>query len=177
VKKPPRLVLVAAVAENGVIGRDGDMPWRLPGDLRHFKSLTLGKPVIMGRRTFDSIGRRPLPGRPNIVLTRDPAFRAEGVQVASDLEAALRMAEGEAARLDADEIAVIGGSALYAETLPRAGRFYLTEVHAAPDGTVRFPDFDRAKWREIARDGPHREPGEPHAYSFVILERSAGADS
>ena len=169
---PPRLVLVAAVAENGVIGRDGDMPWRLPGDLRHFKTLTLGKPVIMGRRTFDSIGRRPLPGRPNIVLTRDADFRADGVLVAGDLAAALQIAEEQAAELQADEIAVIGGSTLYAEFLSRAHRLYLTEVHAAPDGSVRFPDFDRSEWREISREGPLREPGEPHAYSFVTLERN-----
>jgi dihydrofolate reductase len=170
VKNSPRLVLVAAVAENGVIGRDGDMPWRLPGDLKHFKALTLGKPVIMGRRTFDSIGRRPLPGRPNIVLTRDPAFRAEGVRVASSIETALGIAKEEAARLNADEIAVIGGSTLYAETLPRADRLYLTEVHASPEGTVRFPDFDRGEWREISRE-PQQAPGETYRYSFVTLER------
>jgi dihydrofolate reductase len=171
VKKPPRLVLVAAVAENGVIGRDGDMPWRLPGDLKHFKALTIGKPVIMGRRTFDSIGRRPLPGRPNIVLTRDPAFRAEGVYVAADLASALRYAENEATRLKVDEVAVIGGSALYADALPRADRIYLTEVHESPEGNVRFPDFDRAKWREISREGPRQEPGDPYRYSFVTLDR------
>jgi dihydrofolate reductase len=171
VKKPPRLVLVAAVAENGVIGRDGDMPWRLPGDLKHFKALTLGKPVIMGRRTFDSIGRKPLPGRPNIVMTRDKNFRANGVAVVADLEEALRLAEKEAARLSVDEIAVIGGSTLYAEALPRADRLYLTEVHAKPEGTVRFPDFDRSAWREVSREGPQREPGEAHTYTFVTLER------
>jgi dihydrofolate reductase len=169
--KKPRLVLVAAVAENGVIGRNGDLPWRLPGDLRHFKAVTLGKPVIMGRRTFDSIGRKPLPGRPNIVLTRDPEFRAAGVTVAADLDAAIRLAEQEAARLEVDEIAIIGGSALYAETLPRALRLYLTEVHAAPEGDTRFPEIDRTQWREIARDGPHQDPGEACAYSFVTLER------
>jgi dihydrofolate reductase len=171
VSKPPRLVLVAAVAKNGVIGRDGDMPWRLPGDLRHFKKLTLGKPVIMGRRTFDSIGRRPLPGRPNIVLTRDADFRAEGVLVAGDFAAALRIAEEQAAGLQADEIAVIGGSVLYAEALPRAHRLYLTEVHAAPKGDTHFPTIDRAEWRETARDGPHQSPGEDYAYTFVTLER------
>lgn len=169
--KPPRLVLVAAVAENGVIGRDGDMPWRLPGDLRHFKKLTLGKPVIMGRRTFDSIGRRPLPGRPNIVLTRDSDFRADGVLVAGDFAAALRIAEEQAARLQADEIAVIGGSVLYAEALPRAHRIYLTEVHAAPEGDTHFPTIERAEWHEIARDGTHQSPGEDYAYTFVTFER------
>jgi dihydrofolate reductase len=171
VNPSPRLVLVAAVAENGVIGRDGGMPWHLPGDLRHFKAITLGKPVIMGRRTFDSIGRKPLPGRPNIVMTRDKSFAAGGVTVVADLEGALRVAEKEAARLAADEIAIIGGSTLYAEAMPRASRLYLTEVHAKPEGTVRFPDFDRAAWREVSREGPQREPGEAHAYTFMTLDR------
>lgn len=169
-KRAPVLVLVAAVAENGVIGRDGDLPWRLPGDLRHFKAVTLGKPMLMGRRTFESIGRA-LPGRPNIVLTRDPAFRAAGIQVAHDLATALPLAEQEAARLDADEIAVIGGANLYAQTLPRASRIYLTEVHASPEGTVRFPRFERSEWREISRQGPHQGANDAYGYSFVVLER------
>jgi dihydrofolate reductase len=165
-----RLVLVAAVAENGVIGRDGALPWRLAGDLKRFKSLTLKKPVLMGRRTFASIGRA-LPGRANIVLTRDPSFRAEGVRSAPNLAAALAIAEQEARRLGADEIAIIGGAALYAETLPRAHRLYLTEVHAKPPGTTYFPAFDRKQWREIAREGPLQRPGEAHSYSFVVLDR------
>ena len=169
--KKPRVVLVAAVAENGVIGRDGGMPWHLPGDLRHFKRTTLGKPVIMGRRTFDSIGRKPLPGRPNIVLTRDKNFRADGVAVAATLDKALRLAEAEAEKLQAEEIAIIGGSTLYEEMLPRTDRLYLTEVHSVLDGDARFPDFDRAAWREISRDGPHREADEKFSYSFVTFER------
>lgn len=167
---PPRLVLVAAVAENSVIGRDGALPWRLPGDLKHFKALTMGKPVIMGRRTFASIGRA-LPGRANIVLTRDPDFRAEGARTAKSLIEALALAEKEAGHLGADEIAVIGGGALYAETLPRAHRIYLTEVHDAPAGTAHFPPFDRKEWRELARDGPRRDAGDACSYSFVVLER------
>jgi dihydrofolate reductase len=169
--KKPRIVLVAAVAENGVIGRDGGMPWRLPGDLKHFKRTTLGKPVVMGRRTFDSIGRKPLPGRPNIVLTRDKSFRADGVAVAATLDDALQIAEREAETSNAEEIAIIGGSTLYEETLPRANRLYLTEVHTSLDGDVRFPEIDRAAWREVSRDGPRREPGEPFDYSFVTLDR------
>jgi dihydrofolate reductase len=165
-----RLVLVAAVAENGVIGRDGALPWRLSGDLKRFKSLTLGKPVLMGRRTFASIGRA-LPGRANIVLTRDPSFRAEGVRAAPNLAAALAIAEEEARRLGADEIAIIGGAALYAETLPRARRLYLTEVHAKPPGTTYFPAFDRKQWREIAREGPLQRLDEAYSYSFVVLDR------
>ena len=163
-------MLVAAVAENGVIGRDGALPWWLPGDLKRFKAQTMGKPVLMGRRTFASIGR-PLPGRANIVLTRDPAFRAEGVRVAPSLDAALLIAAEEAERLGASEIAIIGGSALYAETLPRAHRIYLTEVHGSPPGTNHFPAFDRKDWHEIAREGPHQGPGEAFSYSFVVLDR------
>ena len=169
--KPPRLVLVAAIAENGVIGKNGCMPWHLPGDLKHFKRTTLGKPVVMGRRTFDCIGRKPLPGRTNIVLTHDKNFRAGDVIVAGELDSALAIATQEAAKLNAEEIAIIGGSTLYAETLPRADRLYLTEIHAAPDGDTHFPDFDRAHWREIARDGPHRGADDIFGYSFVTLER------
>ena len=166
----PRLVLVAAVAENGVIGRDGELPWWLPGDLKHFKEITIGKPVLMGRRTFGSIGK-PLPGRSNIVLTNDRAFKADGVLVARHLADGLMIAADEAQRLNADEIAVIGGAALYAETLAKADRLYLTEVHASPPGTTLFPRIERLDWRETARKGPQQGPGEPFSYSFVTLER------
>lgn len=167
----PRLVLVAAIAANGVIGRDDGLPWRLPGDLKHFKSLTLGKPVIMGRKTFQTIGR-PLPGRSNIVLTRDPEFRPEGVQVATQLDDALTFAREEAARLGADEIAIIGGATLYAEALSRAARLYVTEVQASPEGDVRFPSFDPSQWREVSRSEPAQRKGDEFAYSFVVLERN-----
>lgn len=166
----PRIVLVAAVAENGVIGRDNGMPWRLPGDLKHFKKTTLGKPMIMGRRTFETIGK-PLPGRPNIVLTRDANFRAEGVQVARNIDDALTLAEREASKLGADEIAVIGGGEIYSQALPRAARIYLTEVHAAPDGMAHFPKLDRGAWIEISRDGPHRGADDTYSHSFVVLDR------
>ena len=166
----PRIVLIVAVAENGVIGRDNGMPWRLPGDLRHFKKTTLGKPVIMGRRTFESIGK-PLPGRPNIVLTRDTSFRSEGVQVARNIDEAMSLAEREAMKLNAEEIAVIGGGEVYAQALPRAARIYLTEVHGTPDGTAHFPKLDRSEWTETSRDGPHRGADDTYSHSFVILER------
>jgi dihydrofolate reductase len=171
VSDAPRLVLVAAVAENGVIGRDDGLPWRLPGDLKHFKSITSGKPVIMGRRTLRAIGN-PLPNRSNIVLTSDPGFRAEGVHVVTSLERALNFARAEAKRLGADEIAIIGGGTLYAETLPRADRLYVTEVHARPQGDVCFPAFDRSKWREVSRTGPVQQEGDEFSYSFVVLERA-----
>jgi dihydrofolate reductase len=170
VSQTARLVLVAAVADNGVIGRDGELPWWLPGDLKRFKALTLGKPVLMGRRTFASIGR-PLPGRSNIVLTHDRSFQAENVLVARTLADGLMIAADEAERLNANEIAVIGGSTLYAETLPQADRLYITEVHASPPGTTHFPKFEKSEWREVAREGPLQGAGEPHSYSFVVLER------
>ena len=164
------LVLVAAVADNGVIGRDESLPWWLPGDLKHFKKITMGKPIVMGRRTFDSIGRA-LPGRSNIVLSGNANFRAEGMRTAPNLDAALAIAEDEAKRLGVGEISVIGGRTLYAETLPRAARIYLTEVHAKPDGNVHFPTFDRSEWNEVAREGPLQGAHDAHPYSFVVLDR------
>ena len=164
------LVLVVAVAENGVIGRDNELPWRLPGDAKHFYRKTIGKPVVMGRQTFLSMGK-PLPGRPNIVMTRDPSFHAQGVQVAMDLETALTLATKEAARMGANEIAIIGGSGVFAETLPLASRLEITEVHGKPEGDTHFPEFDRAAWRETKRDGPHLESGATFPYTFVTLER------
>lgn len=155
--------LIVAVAANGVIGRDGDLPWRIPADLGFFKQTTMGKPIVMGRKTWDSIGR-PLPGRNNIVLTRDQSFQAEGATVVADLEAAL------AAAGDAPEVMIIGGAQIYAIALPHAERVYLTEVHAAPEGDTRLPEFSSDEWREIARED-HEAEGETPAFSFVTLER------
>ncbi len=164
------IVLVVAIAENGVIGRKGDLPWRIPDDLKHFKAVTMGKPIVMGRKTFESIGN-PLPGRANIVITRDKNYRAEGVLIAASLDAALDIAAKEAEHSGAREIAVIGGSAIFAETLPRADRIELTEVHARPEGDVTFPAYAREQWRELRREGPLRGPNDEHAYSIVTLER------
>jgi dihydrofolate reductase len=164
------LVLVVAVAENGIIGRDNELPWRLPGDAKHFYKKTIGKPVVMGRQTFLSMGK-PLPGRANIVMTRDPDFRADGVLVAMDLKSALALANKEAKRMKAEEIAIIGGSGVFAETLPLAARLEITEVHGKPEGDTHFPEFDRAEWRETTRDGPHKESGATFPYTFVTLER------
>lgn len=159
-----RVSLIVAVAENGVIGRDGDLPWRIPADLGFFKQTTMGKPIIMGRKTWESIGR-PLPGRTNIVLTRDRDFRAKDATVVTDLEAAL------AAAGDASEAMIIGGAQVYAMALPRASRIYLTEVHATPEGDTRLPEFSRDDWREVARED-HEAEGETPAFSFVTLERN-----
>jgi len=166
-----RVALIVAMGENRVIGRAGALPWRLPEDLKHFKSLTMGKPIIMGRKTFRSIGRA-LPGRANIVVTRDRAFGADGVDVVHSLDDALATARDAAGALGADEIMVIGGAEIYAGALGRAGRVYLTEVHAAPDGDAFFPMFDPAEWTETSRK---RHPGagaDGPAYSFVQLDRN-----
>ncbi|HXY89771.1 MAG TPA: dihydrofolate reductase [Xanthobacteraceae bacterium] len=168
----PKITLVVAVADNGVMGKDGDLPWRLPGDLKQFKAKTVGKPVVMGRKTYESL-RHALPDRPNIVLSRDPHFRLGDAKVVATLEAALALAEDEAKRLSADEISVIGGAALFAEILPRAERMYYTEVHAAPAGDTRFPAFDRGEWREVARKGPLQGAKDQYPYSFVTLERKS----
>ena len=155
---PKRVVLVAAVADNGVIGDGPDIPWRIPGEQAEFKALTLGHTLVMGRTTYESIGR-PLPGRTTIVLTRDPGWRAEGVLVAHDLDDALRLAAGLPG-----EVMVAGGAQVYAAALPHADEQVLTEVHLRPEGDVRYPAFDRDEWVET-----RRERGE--AYDRVWLRR------
>ena len=157
---PPRITFYLARADNGVIGRDGTMPWRLPADLKRFKALTMGKPMIMGRKTFESFPTL-LPGRRHIVLTRDTGWSAPGAEVAADVDAAIALA-------DAPEIAVIGGAQIFALFLPRADCIELTEVHAAPEGDAIVPAF--TGWREIARED-HAAEGERPAYSFVTLAR------
>ena len=160
----PPISLIVAVAENGVIGAKGGLPWRIPEDLKHFKSLTLGKPCIMGRKTWESLPRKPLPGRTNIVVTRDPDFCAEGAAVAHSFDEALSLA-----RAEGQEIMVIGGEAIFAAALPIANRIHLTEIAATPRGDAFMPAFDRTLWRETAREGPFDAGGV--AYNFVTLER------
>lgn len=161
------LTLVVARADNGVIGRDNALPWHLPADLRHFKRLTVGKPVVMGRRTFESIGR-PLPGRHNIVLTRSD-WTAAGVTVAANLAEAVAAA-GMQAGARPDEIMIIGGAAVYADALPSARRVHVTEVRITPDGDTVLPPFDPAVWRETVRED-HAAADDAPGYSFVTLER------
>ncbi|MDA0663087.1 MAG: dihydrofolate reductase [Proteobacteria bacterium] len=165
-----RCCLVVAMASNRVIGRDGGMPWHIPADLRHFRAVTMGRPIVMGRKTFQSIGR-PLPGRSNIVVTRDQGFSVPGVTVFGNVDDALQAAESTARRDGVDEIMVIGGGEIYARLLPAASRIYLTEVHEAPDGDVVFPEINAAVWRETARDD-FAADGETPAYSFVTLDRA-----
>ncbi len=163
--------LVVARAENGVIGAGGALPWHLPGDLKRFKEITFGKPVIMGRKTWDSLPRKPLPGRSNIVLTRDVGFAAEGAVVVHSLEAALALAAKE----NPSEIMVIGGADVFAATLPLASRIHLTEVQGAPAGDVFLPAFPAEIWRETARVAA--APGHRPSHSYVTLERRPLAGS
>ena len=165
-----RLSLIVAIAENGIIGRDKALPWRLSGDLKRFKQITMGKPVIMGRKTFDSIGR-PLPGRTNIVLSRNPAFRAENVEVVDDFPSAKAVAVDAAHRAAVTEIMAIGGAGIYQLALPHADRIYLTEVHAEVHGDAVFPAYDRADWIEQSRLYQRAASGETTDYSFVTLDR------
>jgi len=156
------VTLVVARAENGAIGRDGRLPWHLPGDLKHFKAVTMGTPMVMGRRTFESLPGL-LPGRRHIVLTRDPAWRADGAEVAGDVADAVRIA-------DAQQISVIGGAEIFGLFLPLADRIELTEVHARPEADTFMPPFDPAHWREASREAHPAGDGKP-AFSFVRLER------
>jgi dihydrofolate reductase len=165
---------VVAVARNGVIGVGGGLPWRLPGDLKHFKAVTMGHPVVMGRKTYDSIGR-PLPGRANIVVTRNPDFRPGGVQVAADIDAALGAADALCrARAAADGeawIMVIGGGEIYRQTMGRAQRLYLTEIDADVDGDTRYPAFDRTAFAETERRNVAAD-GDAPAHRYITLERT-----
>lgn len=167
----PRLVLVAAVARNGVIGRGNTLPWRLPGDLRFFKRTTMGKPVVMGRRTWESIGAKPLPGRCNIVLTRDTGFAPEGAIVCHGFLGAIAEARSVAARTGAPEVCVIGGESLFAEALRMADRLYLTEVLAEPAGDVLFPPFDRGAWTETELERADAAGPDSPAYRILRLDR------
>ena len=166
----PAIVLVVAAAENGIIGRDGAMPWHIPADLKRFRRMTVGKPVVMGRRTFDSIGR-PLPGRHNIVLTRQPGWSHPGVTVAATLADAIAAA-GLDPRARAGEIMVIGGAQIYAETMPIATRIELTRVHLTPEGDARFDDPDPAEWLLVAEEAQPAEGDAPACtyQSFVRRE-------
>jgi dihydrofolate reductase len=166
----PEVVLVVAVAENGVIGAAGAIPWRLKSDMQRFKAMTLGKPVVMGRKTFVSL-RRPLPGRTNIVVTRDANYRADGAVVTTSFDAARAVATGDALRRFATEIAVIGGAEIYAQWMDRADRLEITEVHARPEGDTYFAAIDPAVWEEVARVRNPAGPDDSAAYSYVTYRR------
>jgi dihydrofolate reductase len=166
----PQIVLIVAVAENGVIGRDNAIPWRLKSDLQRFKTMTLNKPVVMGRRTFESL-RRPLPGRTNIVITRDAGYRAAGAVVATSFENACAIARGDALRRSAADIVMMGGVDVYARSLPIADRLEVTEVHASIEGDRRFPAIDLAQWQEVARVRHPAGPDDSADFSYVTYRR------
>jgi dihydrofolate reductase len=164
------IAIVVAAAENGVIGRGGALPWRMPADLRAFRRLTLGKPVVMGRRTFAAIGR-PLDGRDNIVVTRDTTFSAAGVAVAHSVDEALELARQAALARGASEIAIIGGADVYRQALARADRVYLTRIHAAVDGDARFPDPDPATWSVAETTDLVTDARDDHRATLIVFER------
>jgi dihydrofolate reductase len=173
VAPPPEIavVLIAAVADNGVIGRDNALPWRLKSDLQHFRALTMGKPLVMGRKTFESIGK-PLPGRTNIAISRDAAFSAPGIVTAPNLDVALSVARADALRRGADAVAVIGGTDIFAQAMPLADRLEITHVHARPDGDTLFPPIDAAIWRATERSDHAAGPQDEADYSCVTYRRA-----
>ena len=164
------IVLIVAAAENGVIGHNNTIPWRLKSDQQRLKAITLNKPVVMGRKTFESL-RRPLPGRTNIVVTRDPSYRANGAVVTTSFENARAVAHGDALRRFATEIAVIGGAEVYAQWMASASRLEITEVHARPEGDTRFAAIDVAAWEEVARVRNPAGPDDSVDFSYVTYRR------
>ncbi len=164
------IALIVARARNGVIGRDNQLPWHLPNDLKHFKALTMNKPIIMGRNTWESLGK-PLPGRDNIVVTRNENYYAHGATVVNDLDTALLLADSLATARDTDEIMIIGGAQIYREALPRVSRAYVTEVDADIDGDACFPPLSSTDWEETAREGFPACEKNPYAYFFTTLDR------
>ena len=161
-----QIVIIAALAENGVIGQGGTMPWRLKSDMRHFRALTMGKPVVMGRKTYLSTSVKPLPARTNIVVTRDANFTAPGALVARSLEIALEVARGDALRRGSD-IMVIGGAEIYAQAMPLADRLEITRIHMKPEGDTVFPPIDPAAWGEAAHEPHPAGEGDDAAFDFV----------
>lgn len=161
--------LIAAMANNRVIGIENRLPWRLPADMKHFRALTMGKPVLMGRKTFESIGK-PLPGRTNIVVSLDPNFHPEGVLVTRSIDDALLVGQ------NAKEIMVIGGASFYAQLLPRAHYLYITEIHHDFSGDAFFPEWDPVEWREIQRQDHTASGDNIYPYSFITLVRRKNAD-
>ncbi len=158
------LSLIWAMADNRVIGIENRLPWKLPADMKWFRAQTMGKPIVMGRLTFESFGAKPLPERRNLIVSRSTDYRAEGTEVFGSLEAALAATESE-------EVMVIGGASLYAQALPHADRLYMTLVHAKVAGDASFPEFDMSQWQEIERTDCASDEKNPHDYSFVVLQR------
>lgn len=162
--------MIVAMAQNRVIGINNKLPWYLPNDLKYFKRATMGKPIIMGRKTYESIGK-PLPGRTNIVITRNTDWQAEGVKVAHSLDEAYRLAEAIAEIDGHDELMIIGGDQIYQNSLPDVDRIYLTKVHAEVQGDAWFPELDWSQWRELGREDYPAEGPNPYDYSFIVYDR------
>ena len=165
-----KLSVIVAVAENLVVGKNNALPWHLSEDLQYFKRTTLGKPIVMGRKTFESIGR-PLPGRTNIVISRNPDYFAQGIKIVSSLEQAFQLAEDTALIDDSQELMVIGGAAIYAAAIPVADRLYVTEVHAEVEGDAYLPNIDWGNWIESSRERHMAIAPNPYDYSFVVYDR------
>ena len=165
-----KLSMIVATAQNRVIGRDNALPWYLPNVLKYFKQTTLGKPVIMGRKTYESIGK-PLPGRTNIVITRQTDYLPEGVKVVHSVAEARDLAESVCLIDGQEEAMIMGGAEIYTLALPDADRLYLTEVHADVDGDAYFPEYDKTEWQEISREDFSAEGPNPYNYSFVVYDK------
>jgi dihydrofolate reductase len=172
----PIIALVVAMGENRAIGRGGDLPWHLHSDMRYFRKVTMGKPIIMGRLTFASLGR-VLDGRVNIILTRNAAFEVSGAIMAYNLDEALDVARKAAAKADVGEIMVIGGEDVFRAVLPQADRIYMTEVRASPEADTWFPEIDKNEWCEVSREAHNKGPKDDHDFSFVVLERISRSSS
>lgn len=166
-----KIALIVAASQNNVIGLDNQLPWHLPEDLQYFKSVTMGKPILMGRKTYDSIGR-PLPGRTNIVMTRDANWTADGVEVVNDLDSAIAASKKACAAAGSDELMIIGGEQIYRKFLPVASKLYLTKVEAEIEGDAYFPAIDSTQWQQVAEKIPEKVGN--YSYRFVVLERIAG---
>ncbi|MDB5618596.1 dihydrofolate reductase [Tardiphaga sp.] len=175
-KPGPAIVLIVAVAENGVIGQGNAIPWRLKSDMQRFKALTMGKPIVMGRKTFESL-RRPLPGRTNIVITRNPDYRAAGAVVTTSFAAAREVASGDALRRSATEIAVIGGAEIYAQWMDAADRLEITEVHAKPEGDAYFAPIHTAIWEEVGRVRNAAAGEDSVDFSYVTYRRHGARET
>lgn len=167
----PKLSAIVAMDRNSVIGKDGDLPWRLPSDLKYFKQVTLGKPCIMGRKTWESLPF-PLPGRPNLVLTRNSEFSAKGAEVFMNMAEMVGRAFELAGQVGTDEIMLIGGAQLYGTLLPLCDRLYITQVDASVDGDASFPAIDPEAWLEISKEGPIQGPKDDHAFFVTVYERT-----
>lgn len=168
-----RIVLIAAMAHERVIGREGDMPWHLPADLKHFKRTTLGHPLVMGRRTWESLGGRPLPGRPHILVSRDPTLRPDGAEVAASLDAAVTRAEALAIEVGKDALFIAGGGQIYAQAIDRADEMILTHIDLSVEGDTHFPVFDRSAWRSDVLSSAAADEGRP---AFTIRHYVRPAD-